>query len=128
MFRNMGDKMLKKRIYLFVVLCLCLLCGCGSKKGGVSPEELAKVCNTWQKVNGDMTTIYTIKSDGTYTEQVYTTGDFPVNSNSSGTYTYDGKTIKFESNDGMSYSFDVSFDGDDMILEHEGYQNRYSRK
>lgn len=119
---------MKKKIYLFFALCICLLCGCGGGKDEVSPEELAKVCNTWQKVSGDMTTIYTIKSDGTYTERSYTTGDFPVDLTLSGTYTYDGKTIKFESDDGISSSFEVSFDGDDMILNHEGYESRYSKK
>ncbi len=119
---------MKKKLYLVIVLCMCFLCGCGAGKDEVSPEELAKVWNTWQKVDGDMTTIYTIKSDGTYSERAYTTGDFPVDITYSGTYKYDGKTIEFQSDDGMSYSFEVSFDGDDMILTHEGYENRYSKK
>lgn len=120
--------MLTKKIYVFLIVCVCFLCSCGSGKKEVSQEDMAKLCNTWQKASGDMTTTYTIKSDGTYTEQVSTTGDMPVNMNSSGTYKYDGKTITFESSDGGTHSFDVSFDGEDLIFEHDGYQNRYSKR
>lgn len=120
--------MIKKRVTLLLIVCFCFLCGCSSGKKEVSQEDMAKLCNTWQKVSGDMTTTYTIKSDGTYTEQVSTTGDMPINMNSSGTYKYDGKTITFESSDGGTHSFDVSFDGEVMIFEHEGTENRYSKK
>ncbi len=118
----------KKGIILIALLSMVAVWGCG-KDASVSPEELAKVSGTWVKVSGDMTTTYTINSDGTYMEEVYTSGDFPVSMDSSGTYTYDGEKITFTEGDSdYSYSFGVSFDGNDMIFDNEGNQTRYTKK
>lgn len=120
--------MKKSGFLLCMVLCIGFLCSCGGGSA-ISAEEMAKVYGTWVKVKDDMTTTYTINSDGTYTEQSYTTGDFPISITIAGTYVYDGEEITFTDKDtGTEYSFGVSFEGEELILDNDGYQNRYTKK
>lgn len=124
----MENKMKKSVFILCIAMCIGFLCGCGGGSS-ISAEEMAKVYGTWVKTNDDMTTTYTINSDGTYTEFVYAGGDFPVSMTTTGTYVYDGETITFTDSDmGIDYSFGVSFEGEDLILDNEGYQSRYTKK
>lgn len=124
----MRNKIKTAGFLLCVVICISLFSGCGGGSS-ISAEELAKVYGTWVKTGNDMTTTYTINSDGTYTEVVNAGGDFPVSMTTAGTYVYDGENITFTDNDmGIEYLFAVSFEGEDLILDNEGHQSRYTKK
>ncbi len=103
------------RLMFVMMLSMAVISGCGAGEK-IDP---AAVCGTWSEVDGDMTKTYVINSDGTYTNDVATTGEYAVSMSDSGTYILDGNTITLTSGSfGTDSSYEVSFEGENMIWDN----------
>lgn len=110
-------KMLRKVYVIFVLVCSIMLLTACEGKGATVDQTV--VHGTWVRTKDDMTVTYVLNTDGTFLEDVSTSGEFAISMSDEGTYTYDGKEIVLKS---ASYDvetvYEVTFEGADMIWDN----------
>lgn len=122
-----------KKMYFSIILCICMIglvaCSADKDSGKKTSLDITQLHGTWVKIDGDMTTTYNFKSDGTYTELVETSGDYAISMGDEGTYKLDGNELTLTSSDfEIDYSYNISFDGNDMIWDNGKTTVTYTKK
>ncbi len=125
-------KKLSKKLCLTLILCMCIFmlaaCGSGGSSKSASMDE-SELYGTWVKVEDDMTTTYTFKSDGTYTELVETSGAYAISMSDEGTYKLKGNELTLTSASfEMDYSYEVSIEGSEMTWDNGRATIVYTKK
>lgn len=126
-------KSLIKMVYLSLIVCICMvgLVACNPNKDSdkKSSLDITQFHGTWIKIDGDMTTTYNFKSDGTYTELVETSGDYAISMRDDGTYKVIGNELTLTSSGfEIDYSYNVSFDGNTMTWDNGKATVTYKKK